>query len=313
MSNIIGVIIVLVGAVAAGVSVWFVSKQHQLKQEQKHHQQTERRLLAQLEQERRQREEIERQLKQEQEHHQQTQRRLLAQLEQERRQREEVERQRQQEQEQREAAECRLLAQVEQERHQRQEIERHRLAQLEEVSIGDLENSLTNFCGEQATPTAKRTPDFVSKLRDLLTSGKWEKADKETLKIMLQVTGREKKGWLDVASIENFPCEELRAIDQLWLQSSNGRFGFSVQKRIWKSLGGNLKADDKIYQAFSDRIGWQMNKNWLQIDDLTFKPSATVGHLPATAVRLGGLSWGVDGFWWEKRQAYVFLLSEKDW
>jgi hypothetical protein len=59
------------------------------------------------------------------------------------------------------------------------------------------------------------------------------------------------------------------------LQSSNGRFGFSVQKRIWKSVGGNLKADDEIYQAFGDRVGWRVNKNWLEIDDFSFKPSAS--------------------------------------
>jgi hypothetical protein len=367
MSNIIGMITVLVGAVGAGVSVWFVSRQ-QRQQEQEHHQQTERRLLAQLEQERHQRQEVDRQRQQEQEHHQQTERRLLAQLEQERHQREEIERQRQQEQQHHQETERRLLAQLEQERRQRQEIERQRqqeqerhqeterrlLAQLEqerrqhqEVSvspkdsnqeqnqeatppephfpswdsfnhviqtgIGDLEKSLTNSFEEVATPTPERTPNFVSKLRDLLASGKWEKADKETLKIMLQVAGREKKGWLDVASIENFPCEEFRVIDQLWLQYSNGRFGFSVQKHIWKSVGGNLKADDKIYKAFGDLVEWRVNENWLQINDLTFEPSAPIGHLPATAVRLGGLSWGVDGFWWEKREAYVFLLSEKDW
>lgn len=56
-----------------------------------------------------------------------------------------------------------------------------------------------------------------------------------------------------------------------------------------------------------------VNQNWLQVDDLTFNCSAPNGHLPAVAVRLGGLSWGVTGFWWEKRQAYVFLLSDKDW
>lgn len=279
MSNIVWAITVPVGAVAIGVSVWFASKQRQLKQEQKHHQETERRLLAQMEQQ----------------------------------------------------------------RHQSKELERHRLAQLEEVSlkdlnqqlnqetttpeshmpsaedfngesqtgIGDLENSLTK--DELTTPTSKRIPNFVSKLCELLASKKWDKADKETLKIMLQVTGREKEGWLDVASIQNFPCEELRAIDQLWLQFSNGRFGFSVQKRIWKSVGGNLKADDKIYQAFGDRVGWRVNGNWIQIHQLSFISLAAVGHLPATAIRLGGLSWGVDGFWWEKREAYVFLLSKKNW
>jgi hypothetical protein len=56
-----------------------------------------------------------------------------------------------------------------------------------------------------------------------------------------------------------------------------------------------------------------VNKNWVQVDDLSFNSSAPDGHLPAVAVRLGGLSWGVAGFWWEKREAYVFLLYDKDW
>jgi hypothetical protein len=155
--------------------------------------------------------------------------------------------------------------------------------------------------------------DFASKLYEYLKSGKWEEADEETLEIMLRLAGREKEGWLDVASIQNFPRGELRAIDQLWEKSSNGHFGFSIQKRIWESIGGNLDADDQIRQAFGDRVGWRVNKKWLQVDDLSFKPSAPVGHLPAVAVRLGGLSWGVDGFWWDKRKAYEFLLSQKDW
>ncbi len=263
MSNVIWAITVLVGAVATGVLVWFISKQRQLKQEQELHKETERRLLAQLEQERHQREELERQLKQEiapPESHWPSEESFNGEI---------------------------------------------------QTGINDLDNSPIQ--NEVTTPTPRITPNFISKLRDLLVSKKWDKADKETLKIMLQVAGREKKGWLDLASIENFPCEELRAIDKLWLQSSNGRFGFSVQKHIWKSVGGNLKADDKIYQAFGDCVGWQLNKNWLEIDDLTFKPSAPVGHLPATAVRLGGLICGVVGFWLEKREAYVFLLSEKYW
>ena len=263
MSNVIWAITVLVGVVATGVSVWFISKQRQLKREQELHKETERRLPAQLEQERHQREEIERQLKQE-------------------------------------------IAPAES--HWPSEESFNGEIQ---TGINDLDNSPIQ--NEAITSTPQRTPKFISKLRDLLASKKWDKADKETLKIMLQVTGREKEGWLDVASIQNFPCEELRAIDQLWLQFSNGRFGFSVQKRMWKSVGGNLKADDKIYQAFGDRVGWRVNGNWIQIPELSFKSSATVGHLPATAVRLGGLSWGVDGFWWEKREAYVFLLSKKNW
>ncbi|MFM6371884.1 MAG: GUN4 domain-containing protein, partial [Dolichospermum sp.] len=76
------------------------------------------------------------------------------------------------------------------------------------------------------------------KLRDLLQAGKWKEADKETLRVMLAVAKREKEGWLDVESIDNFPCADLSIIDKLWVKYSDGRFGFSVQKRIYQSLGG---------------------------------------------------------------------------
>jgi hypothetical protein len=118
-----------------------------------------------------------------------------------------------------------------------------------EDGMRELKTSTNEFFGKPATPQSK--PTLASKLADLLASGRWKEADEETLKILLQVADREKEGWLGVASIENFPCEDLLAIDQLWLKSSDGRFGFSVQKQIWKSLGGNFNASDKIYEAFS--------------------------------------------------------------
>ncbi|MFM6271628.1 MAG: GUN4 domain-containing protein, partial [Dolichospermum sp.] len=73
------------------------------------------------------------------------------------------------------------------------------------------------------------------KLRDLLKAGKWKEADEETLRVMLAVA-REREGWLNVESIDNFPCADLRTIDQLWVKYSDGRFGFSVQKRIYQGL-----------------------------------------------------------------------------
>ena len=73
---------------------------------------------------------------------------------------------------------------------------------------------------------------------------------------MLAVAKREKEGWLDTNSIDNFPCEDLRTIDQLWVKYSDGKFGFSVQKRIYQGLGGTTEYDDKIWQAFQDKVGW---------------------------------------------------------
>ena len=81
--------------------------------------------------------------------------------------------------------------------------------------------------------------DYIN-LRNLLASKKWPEADEETARVMLKVAGREKERYLDTESIEKFPCEDLGTIDQLWVKYSNGRFGFSVQKRIYQSLGGNV-------------------------------------------------------------------------
>ncbi|GET37922.1 serine/threonine-protein kinase [Microseira wollei] len=118
------------------------------------------------------------------------------------------------------------------------------------------------------------------KLRDLLAAGKWKEADEETKRVMLKVGGHEQESWrLDTNRINQFPCEDLRTIDQLWVKYSNGRFGFSVQKRIWLEVGGKLWVDDtKVMQKFDDRVGWRVNGR--VSGDLTYSPNAPWGHLP---------------------------------
>ncbi|AFY33551.1 GUN4 domain-containing protein [Calothrix sp. PCC 7507] len=119
------------------------------------------------------------------------------------------------------------------------------------------------------------------RLRDLLAAGKWKEADEETLVVMLKASGREKEGWLNVESINNFPCTDLRTIDQLWVKHSNGRFGFSVQKRIWESVGGTPDADYEIYRKFGEAVGWRVNEEWINYPrEVIFNTSAAKGHLP---------------------------------
>ncbi|MBU7583756.1 MAG: GUN4 domain-containing protein [Nostoc sp. TH1S01] len=122
----------------------------------------------------------------------------------------------------------------------------------------------------------------------------WREADEETFKLMLKVAGREQQGYLGLEDIRNFPCEDLRIIDKLWVDYSNGHFGFSVQKEIYLSVGGILEGsrtsspfnmvlapfksiyarfggrvrdvDDKFYEAycrFSDAVGWRVESEWI--------------------------------------------------
>ncbi|BAY24236.1 serine/threonine kinase [Calothrix sp. NIES-2100] len=120
-----------------------------------------------------------------------------------------------------------------------------------------------------------------TRLRDLLAAGEWREADEETVRVMLAVAGREKEHWLDVEHIYNFPCEDLRRIDQLWVKYSNGRFGFSVQKRIYQSLGGTIEYNHEILDAFCDAVGWRKGYGfWMDYNDLTFDLTAPVAQLP---------------------------------
>jgi serine/threonine protein kinase len=170
------------------------------------------------------------------------------------------------------------------------------------------------------------------KLRELLAQGKWKEADGETGRVMLAVAKREEEGWLDVESIDDFPCEDLRTIDQLWVKYSYGKFGFSVQKRIYQGLGGTKECDENIWEAFGDKVGWKkkenrglgyedmtfdekapkvnfpnytilgetgIEKNWLYYKDITFDKKAPEAHLPIIIVKYE-VAWNARMGIWEK-------------
>jgi serine/threonine protein kinase len=137
------------------------------------------------------------------------------------------------------------------------------------------------------------------KLRDLLSQGKWKQADEETARVMLAVAKGEKDGWLNEGSIDNFPCADLRTIDQLWVKYSGGKFGFSVQKRIYQGFGGTREYNREIWEKFRDKVGWRKGgKNWWLKRDITFDKKAAEGHLPI----VGGVTMLIP----------IFLLSRRD-
>lgn len=125
-----------------------------------------------------------------------------------------------------------------------------------------------------------RSVDYTQ-LRDLLKTGNWKDADYETYLVMLKVVGCEKGDDYD-KDLLNFPCTDLRTIDRLWVKYSNGRFGFSVQKKIYLEVGG--KADGKFYEEawkkFGHRVGWMKNDSWIGYDLVTYDTIAPKGHLP---------------------------------
>jgi len=117
------------------------------------------------------------------------------------------------------------------------------------------------------------------KLRSFLANKKFKEADAETDRVMLQVVGKDQ--YLDENDINNFPCEDLKIIDNLWKKYSNSKFGFSVQKQIWLDCGNVPEIyDHEKYIKFARRAGWIMNDKWLTLSGVDFTMQGVQGHLP---------------------------------
>ena len=70
----------------------------------------------------------------------------------------------------------------------------------------------------------KQFPDEFQNLIDCLANQQWEEANRITTRLE--------------------SSEDLRILDELWTKFSNGRFGFSIQSRIWQEVGGFIYRDN---------------------------------------------------------------------
>jgi len=106
---------------------------------------------------------------------------------------------------------------------------------------------------------------LCTQLKNYLQQQQWKEADEETAWIFYQVMVKKNyEDWYEL--LNNFPCETLREINRLWLESSNNKFGISIQAEIYQGLGSPSYGDDNWY-VFGERVGWKQD-NWLSYDEL---------------------------------------------
>ncbi|MBP5975546.1 AAA-like domain-containing protein [Brasilonema sp. CT11] len=107
---------------------------------------------------------------------------------------------------------------------------------------------------------------LLNELDYLMQQQRWSEADLKNSQFILYSAGREKKGDLDLTSIKNFNCNDLKQLDTLWVKNSQGHFGYSVQKEIYLASGNSLDFDwekgewrnwnKQGYNSFLKRVGW---------------------------------------------------------
>jgi hypothetical protein len=115
-----------------------------------------------------------------------------------------------------------------------------------------------------------------SPIQDCLVAQDFQEADRLTLVKMCELAGPTavKRKWVYFTEVEMFPNLDLQTIDLLWQIYSEGKFGFSVQRRLWLGLGQNW---DKLWP----RIAWKDDNIWTRYPGgFIWDLSAPDGHLP---------------------------------
>ncbi|MEM6252363.1 MAG: GUN4 domain-containing protein [Cyanobacteria bacterium P01_D01_bin.156] len=149
-------------------------------------------------------------------------------------------------------------------------------------------------------------------LETYLKNGEWEKADNETYRLMITTVGKEENQFFENEELLEFPCEELKTIDQLWVTHSKGKYGFSIQKKIYLSVGGVADGtyNDEAHKQFCDLVAWRKDGSY-RFEDILMDGRGPHGHLPRPVVPR---FWFIDlmgvlggGVWF-----FLSLLSHRD-
>ncbi|XP_050384727.1 tetrapyrrole-binding protein, chloroplastic-like [Argentina anserina] len=122
----------------------------------------------------------------------------------------------------------------------------------------------TSFSRPSSSSSSKS--DTFAQLQQHLAAQNFREADEETRRLLIVLAGEaaQKRGYVFFSEVQFIPEADMIAIDDLWRQHNNNRFGYSVQKRIFF---------DKVNQDFTNffiRVGW-MKKLDTEVDQYNYR------------------------------------------
>ncbi len=104
----------------------------------------------------------------------------------------------------------------------------------------------------------------------------FEEADRLTSAYLRKLAGKvaENRGYVFYSEVKDMPDEDLVTIDRLWNIYSQGKFGFSNQAKLLKSVG-------KRYDLLWPKIGWKKDGIWTRYPaSFCWSLEAPDGHMP---------------------------------
>ncbi|MCC5646899.1 AAA-like domain-containing protein [Nostoc sp. CHAB 5824] len=120
---------------------------------------------------------------------------------------------------------------------------------------------------------------LLNELDYLMKQQRWREADLKSWQFIVYSAGREGQGYLNLADVRKFNCNDLKNLDTLWVNNSKGYFGYSTQKKIYLASGNSLDFDwekkkwrnwnDKGYNDFIKKVGWKgKDGEWRRYEEL---------------------------------------------
>ncbi|GER41655.1 tetrapyrrole-binding family protein [Striga asiatica] len=103
-------------------------------------------------------------------------------------------------------------------------------------------------------------------LEQYLSSKNFRQADEETRRLLIALAGEAaiRRGYVFFSEVQFILAGDLRAIDGLWREHSKGRYGYSVQRRIWKKAKGD-------FTRFFIRVGWMKKLEGCEVEQYNYR------------------------------------------
>ncbi len=157
------------------------------------------------------------------------------------------------------------------------------------VEVESEEISVNTTTRKIALVSPKTGIDYTQ-LRNLLRDKKWSEADLHTYKLVEQIIKSAKQEnkhvFIELKTIAQYSCPDIRTVDYLWQKYSGDKFGFSPQQQVWQNVNQNGDFSAQTWRRFATEVGWKKGdvingSGYLLYDELDFEPAeAPAGHLP---------------------------------
>jgi serine protease Do len=152
------------------------------------------------------------------------------------------------------------------------------------------EEVLVTTASRKIALVSPKTGIDYTKLRDLLKGSQWSEADLHTYQLVEQIIKSAKNDnkhiFIELKTIAEYSCPDLRTIDYLWKKYSNNQFGFSPQQEVWQTVNQDGDFSAQTWRRFATEVGWKEGdvtsaSGYLLYNQLNFDPNQSPsGHLP---------------------------------